>query len=264
MNPIIDVEAALTHIGHLSQVIGARFPGSDEETRAADYVARELVKTGRPVELQFFDLPNGKRSRNVSIFLPGASRKEFVIGAHIDTAPETPGANDNASGVAVVLELAKAFSKSVPPADMRFIFFGGEELVKKGQLHHHFGSRAFVASLCPEERDNISGMVSIDMAGCGEGLKVHTGRDGSPFVRDGLMAGGRRLGVRIEHLTTHAASDHESFEQHDIPACWIGYFRDAANHTVKDTIERISAVNLETIAGVVYAFVRNACAVKAA
>lgn len=252
---VIDLTRTMEHVRYLSEELGPRFAGTDAERRAADYVARQLVVTSRPVEFQFFTLPNGEKSRNVSIFLPGDSRAEFVIGAHIDSAQGSPGANDNASGVAVLLELARVFGEQGSPADLRLVFFGGEELIEKGQIHHHYGSRNFVHSLTGEEIKNITGMISLDMAGFGEHLKVHSSGIQPSLIRDGLLTAGSGLGIKMSLLSSQAASDHESFEQAGVAASWIGYHRDSENHTPRDTIDRINSDNLARVADVVHSFV---------
>jgi hypothetical protein len=87
----------------------ATAPGLD---RAADYVRSQLALAGRPVEEQTFDR-NGKTFRNFVVSFGPSDGKRVVVGAHYDGRDDTPGADDNASGVAVLLELAKHFS-SVP------------------------------------------------------------------------------------------------------------------------------------------------------
>ncbi len=78
------------------------------------------------------------------------SESVIVIGAHIDTVAVSPGGNDNASGVAVVLELARDLRDADIVATVQFVVFGAEEMTDSNADHHHYGSRQFVAG--PDRR----------------------------------------------------------------------------------------------------------------
>src|SRR5687768_11229981 len=89
---------------HVQALTGVRKGGSAAERRAAEYVARQLSACGYSLEWQEVPLPGGKRSLNLV-----ATRGQgltYLVGAHLDSKPPSPGANDNASGVAACLEVA--------------------------------------------------------------------------------------------------------------------------------------------------------------
>lgn len=263
----IDLTIAMKHIRYLSENIGPRIAGTPGERRAAKYIARVLMETGRPIEFQRFELPNGEKSLNVSLVIQAvadgglprrARRRELIIGAHMDSAPDSPGANDNASGVAVLLELARAFASERLPIDLRLIFFGGEETIQKGQIHHHFGSRSYAKALTGASIECILGMISIDMAGFGSGLQVHSPGICADSLCDALIEEGAKLGINIQRLQRPAASDHESFEAVGIASSWIGFHPDPENHTKMDTADRISPNNLGAVAKVLRSFAMTA------
>ena len=103
----MDVDAVMAHIEALANGIGTRVAGTDGERRGADYIAGELADFGYTTRRQTFPLPDGATSQNVVATLPGSSDEVFVVGAHFDTKGPSPGANDNGTGVAITLELAR-------------------------------------------------------------------------------------------------------------------------------------------------------------
>src|SRR5688572_19583134 len=116
------------HVRTLAHDIGAR---SDEAyanvLRAAAYIERALTGLGYQVvshEYSAYD----RVYRNLEATLPGTTRPQEVVilGAHYDSARDAPGADDNASGVAGVLELARAFAGARQSRTVRFVFFANE------------------------------------------------------------------------------------------------------------------------------------------
>ncbi len=97
---------------------------------------------------------------NVIVEIPGSVSPESVVevGAHYDTVRASPGADDNASGVAALLEAARVLRDAEPAATLRFVFFALEE-------DDFRGSRAHVAALGEEERASFRGLIGLDMVG---------------------------------------------------------------------------------------------------
>ncbi len=115
------------HVGSLAR---ARHPGTahDALRDAEDYVAHTLSAFGLPVERPPFRF-GGAEYRNVIATLPGAepARPRLLVGAHFDTVPATPGADDNASGVAAVLEVARLLAGRRLATTVEFVGFNLEE-----------------------------------------------------------------------------------------------------------------------------------------
>ena len=116
-------------------------------------------------------------------FDPGAPY--LVVGAHLDTIAVAPGAEDNASGIAVLLETARR-ARAVELPQVVFVAFGGEEPRGPGDLHH-FGSKHYVAGLGVAERRHLRGMVALDRVGVGPPLTVGWVAGTTPRVRDALL-----------------------------------------------------------------------------
>ncbi len=138
-----DVEESLRrHVAALSDDIGDRTPLRPEKlARTADYVRAAFEAAGLRVSDQVYDY-HGVFVANIIADPPGESSAYYVIGAHYDTVPGTPGADDNASAVAVLLELAARLGRSPPPVPVRLVAFTLEE--PPAHTTAHQGSRVFV------------------------------------------------------------------------------------------------------------------------
>jgi hypothetical protein len=118
------------HVDELALRIGERrVPAFPERLEAAAaYVERRLTASGYTVARQSYRVDDQPVANLVAERI-GTSRPSevIVVGAHYDSAPGTPGADDNATGVAVALEVARAFSTQAPTRTVRFVFFTNEE-----------------------------------------------------------------------------------------------------------------------------------------
>ena len=116
---------------HVAALEGVRHPtAAPERHRAArDYIASELSTLGLRVDLAPFSF-RGRTYHNVVGAVTGndARRPSLLIGAHFDSTAETPGADDNASGVAALLECARVIASREPRARVEFVGFDLEEL----------------------------------------------------------------------------------------------------------------------------------------
>ncbi len=152
------------HVQMLAGTIGERNLWRCEALdRAARYVSAQLSSAGCAPELQTFDVAKIPVS-NVEATLAGAGRTEeiVVIGAHYDTVAGCPGANDNGTGVAAVLELAQRFSRQPQPRTIRFVAFVNEEppFFKTA----HMGSVVY-ANAAKARGDRITAMLSLETMG---------------------------------------------------------------------------------------------------
>lgn len=145
--------------------IGPRHHGRPDALRAAErYVRESLAAPGYAVQEQAY-AAGGGQARNFIAALPGASSAGpvLVVGAHYDTVPGTPGADDNASGVAALLELGSRFRGREPGrVELRFVAFGTEEPPHFGG--EEMGSVVHARSLKAEGRE-VLGMASLEMLG---------------------------------------------------------------------------------------------------
>ena len=169
-----------------------------------------------------------RNSQNVIAERPGtAGQGVVIIGAHYDTVPETKGANDNSTGVASLVIMARELQNSEFPFTLRFVFFGVEEL---GLL----GSRHYVDNLTEAERSEIIVMLDYDALGSGEASVL--GDDALVgLVMDYANANG--LSIALSPGLTGGSSDHAPFLEADVPV--VFFFGDDFSriHSPGDTIE---------------------------
>jgi Zn-dependent M28 family amino/carboxypeptidase len=167
--PLTPAQEALSdrlrgHVVRLAGEIGERNVAKPAAAaRAAAYLEAELEAMGYTVAAQEY-VAHGQRWRNLEATLQGSARADeiVVVGAHYDTAEGTPGADDNGSGVAGVLELARSFAGKPAGRTIRFVFFGTEEppSFPTGAMgSRHYADRARARG------DRIVAMLSIESIG---------------------------------------------------------------------------------------------------
>lgn len=171
------------------------------------------------------------------------SAKTLIIGAHYDGV-DSAAANDNASGTATMLEVARLLSKKKHDMNLRFIAFGAEEA---GLI----GSRHYTQSLKPEEIANISGMVNMDMVGVGDSINILTAsQDAQSYVADLAVKKAEELNVSPNRGWS-TRSDHYPFEAVGIPVAFFHVSEDPYYHSDQDTLDKIQKENLHKVGSIV-------------
>lgn len=232
---------AMDHVRKLASGIGVRVRGTSGEYRASRYIARKFRSYGYRTNIQKFDVDNGT-SRNVVAWWPGASRYPMVVGGHMDTVAGAPGANDNASGVAIVLEMARLFAGKRQAQFVRFAAFGSEEYGSNGI--HHVGSQVYVNRLGQRGRRRLAGMVSVDMVADGRPLIIGTAGIGPRIVARTLYNKLRRSGYNVTYRITCDCSDNGPFERSGIPASFMWSGDEPNYHSPSDTVPNMSKRDL--------------------
>jgi Zn-dependent M28 family amino/carboxypeptidase len=150
------------HVLALAEEIGARnlsFYGNLE--KAAQYIEKEFTDMGYPVMKQTYQV-EGKSTANLIAQKNGSANTDeiIVVGAHYDTILSSPGADDNASGVAGLLELARLWKEEAGKKTVRFVAFTLEEppFYKTDRM----GSRVYAKSV---KNENITAMICLEMLG---------------------------------------------------------------------------------------------------
>jgi Zn-dependent M28 family amino/carboxypeptidase len=160
---------------------GPRNPGSASHERCKDYLAQELRRFTTAVNLQQFSHTGYRGERytmtNIIASFNLQATQRIMLCAHWDTRPEADmehdrakrslpilGANDGASGVAVLLELARLFQHTPPPVGIDIVFFDGEDFGRSGDLESYFlGSRYFVKTKAPSFNPRCA--ILLDLVG---------------------------------------------------------------------------------------------------
>ena len=237
--------ADLTHL--------ASFPTRNSLTphykQASLWARNQLTSLGYTTRFQKVTV-NGQPSRNVIAEKRGKAvgvRKVVVVTAHLDSInlaggvqADAPGADDNGSGSAGVLEMARVFRNQQNKQDLRFILFGGEE-------QGLFGSQRYVASLSKTEQKRVHATVNMDMIGTlntNARTVLLEGASLSQSVIDGLhTAATTYTQLQIETSLHPFNSDHVPFITAGIPAVLTIEGADSTNshvHSMHDTLNHIN------------------------
>ena len=268
-----DVRAAtaMAAVRHLAGTIGPRPGTSPAYFRAARWVESRLTELGWTVERQRFPTPAGFSGAGPTAGLPVAAGPSvnlvatrgdvvpgepwLLVGGHLDTVPTAPGAEDNASGIGVLLATAEALAGHRTRLPVVLVAFGSEEPRGPTDDDHHYGSTAYVESLTPAERRSLRGMVAMDRVGVGDVVPV-----GSPYGPDALseelLAVARRAGVPTLVDTDQRSSDHWSFVQEGMPGARLGSTSYAGYHSPDDVPSVVNPAQLERTARLVVAWLR--------
>ena len=253
-----------------SQELGGRFPATVGDTLASEYIVSQLrslklkpIIKGKKKIGYYHDFTYGKTqaeertTHNIIAVLPGKDKQlkhEYnVVGSHYDhlgmggkdsgsRRPDTlgvhPGADDNASGDAVVLELAKYFKKARSPRSIIFAFFGAEE---QGLI----GSKNFLEWMkkddaqrinLPQDKKGIVAMVNLDMVGR---MRDHamsvSGTGTSSNFKAMAEAAAEQTNLNISCTPDgYGPSDHASFVAQEIPVLFLTTGGHMEYHTPDD------------------------------
>lgn len=240
---------------HLSVDIGPRTMGSPAEQEALGFAVEKFREYGCDTAyiMPIDRYSGGNTSSGIAVGVKrGVSKKIIVIGGHIDSSdPEIPGANDDGSGVAIVLEAARVLSKSEHNSTVVFCCFGGEE---KGLV----GSRHFAANFA--DIDSVDLMLQIDMADGRGPLDIdpdaHRSNSAPRWLVEAAIEEYTKLGYTNLRYPTHffslnhalrdgPGSDHEPFLQKGIPS--IAFISDVSYpvHTAQDNFENFDPAGLK-------------------
>ncbi|MBW9208570.1 Zn-dependent exopeptidase M28 [Mumia sp. zg.B21] len=252
-------------IRHLAVRVGPREATTAAFRQAAGWFGGEMRRLGYTVTEESFAVPAGDSwgtpvsagdSVNVIADPPGfdASQPHLVVGAHLDTIAVSPGAEDNATGVAVVRELARLASAYGTRLPVRLVAFGAEEPRGPGDSLHHFGSRHRVAAMSGPERAAVRAMVSLDRVGVrGRTVPVCDGGTSNGRVVRSLVAA---AGGIPTSTCEDRASDHWSYEKADVPAARLGSIPYAGYHSADDRSGVVDDRQLRRVATIVWRWMR--------
>jgi aminopeptidase YwaD len=187
------------------------------------------------------DAPGGDATDAVNVIARPASGSSctVLVGGHHDTVPAAPGANDNGSGTATVIELARAFAADgkLDPG-LCFATFGAEE-------SGLYGSQALAARM-QDGGELPEFMVNIDVAGIGSGVSV-TATEGLG-IRVLEFAEGLGIDIQVAQLPANSSSDHASFRELGVETVFIWSNGDFPTiHTPEDQFEDIQVEELERV-----------------
>jgi hypothetical protein len=262
----LKVAVAVRAVRHLAGDIGPRHATSPAFRRAARWATGRFQDAGYAVHSQRFPVPDGNSwgvpvasglSVNVVATPTGfdPNRPYLVVGAHLDTVPPSPGAEDDASGIGVLLMVARSLAGSGTLGRLPVVLvgFGAEEPRGPTDADHHYGSRAYVAALSPAERRAVRGMLALDRVGVGSVVPVCSA--GDEAARAQVLRAGRRAGVPMQ-ACLNRSNDAWSFVERGLPGVRVGGTSYAAYHSAADLPSVVNAAQLSRTARLVLAWLR--------
>jgi hypothetical protein len=252
--PVFDTQRAFADLAYQVD-LGPRLPGSEAHAAAVDWMAASLRDSGWQVEIQE-TTRMGQPVRNV-IAKWGTGEPWIILGAHYDTRLEADhdpdlalrtqpvmGANDGASGVAVLLELARAL-----PADYSgtvwLVMFDVEDNGNIEGWDWILGSRSFAESLS----EHPDAVVIVDMVGDAD-LQLYLEANSDEMLRGQIWDQAAALGygdIFINEEKHSMLDDHTPFLELGIPAVDIIDFDYPYWHTTQDTLDKVSAESLQAV-----------------
>jgi glutaminyl-peptide cyclotransferase len=253
--PAAEFNADRTYQDVVNQMaFGPRVPGSAAHDKEVEYITSELQKAGWQVEIQD-TMYEGHPIKNITAKRAGVS-SPILLAAHYDsrmladrdtdpvlrTSP-VPGANDGASGVAVLLEIAR-----VLPADQTnvwLVFFDAEDQGDVEGWDWTLGSQAYADALTVTP----SALVLLDMIGDAD-LNIYREISSDTQLKDEIWQTAASLGYADKFIAKekyNMIDDHTPFLEKGIPAVDLIDFDYPYWHTTQDTTDKVSPQSLETV-----------------
>lgn len=283
-SPETGLEARLRqHVSYLAETCHPRdYTHPTQQKAVVDYIARSLQESGGQVDFQTF-MAEGRAYVNVRSVIPGSEEGRIIIGAHYDACGDTPGADDNASGIAGLLEVARLLKGMHPRLTIELVAYANEE--PPYFKTRHMGS-AHHARLMAESKTAVHGMIALEMIGFysdreksqnypattlswiypdkGNFIAV-LGNWGSVSLARTLQKSlGRHMPtVRLnapEFTGAFSLSDHINYWNHDMPAVMItdtAFYRNVNYHQSTDTPDTLDYARMAHVVRGVTAAVRQ-------
>jgi hypothetical protein len=269
--PSFNGERAFSHLTNQVE-IGSRVPGSPEHRLTMEYLKTALEPHADSLRVQEFNVSFEDTTIylwNIVSHFKGTGEGHILLGAHWDTrawSDEDPdpanrtlpihGANDGASGVAVLLELARLMAETPPPRDVDIVLFDGEDQGGIAGLPWCMGSDVYARSLEYPKPDYA---LVVDMVGDRDlqiFMETHS-RKYALHVVERVWKTAKDLGVtEFKNEARHTMyDDHVRLIDVGIPAAVIIDFDYPHWHTRQDTPDKCSAQSLDAVGRVVTAVV---------
>ena len=279
--PLTNAATLEKHVRKLAEELPPRSDVSKDLLQSADYIAEQFKQFNARVERQVFTV-RGVEYQNVIGHFPGqkTDRAKVIIGAHYDVADSLPGADDNASGVAGLLELARIYSTRPPAHPTELVAYALEEppyfrTEHMGSFHH--------AKRLVDNGENIKMMVCLEMIGyfsdekgsqdypakfmaslypdTGNYIALVSNFDNAGLTRNFKKAMLANAWLPVESINAPAIvpgidfSDHQNYWKFDIPALMVtdtAFYRNKNYHTENDTPDTLDYRKMAAVVDGVY------------
>jgi hypothetical protein len=279
--PPVDSSKLETHVRTISEKMFPRDPGHQENLdRVAEYIRHAFASANGIVSDQPFDV-KGKTYRNIIADFGPETREMIIVGAHYDAVEDTPGSDDNAGGIAGLLELAGLLGKTKPARRVELVAYTLEEPPYFGTKF--MGSAVHAESL-KRQNKSVHLMISLEMIGCFSDVPGSQEMPSSlikPFYPNrgdfiavvgkighgGIVRRVKRAMRSASNLPVYSLnaprflpgidfSDHVNYWDAGYKALMItdtAFYRNARYHTIKDTPDTLDYRRMTRVIQGVYA-----------
>ncbi len=262
----ISIERLRAHVDELAGNIGEHNVFYPKALHAAEaYITQQWEQQGYAVQRQAYTA-HGIECANLEVTCQGRSNDTILIGAHYDSVSGSPGANDNGSGVAALLELSRLFKDVAPETNLRFVAFVNEE--PPFFFWPNMGSMIY-AKAAKQNDDPIRFMISLETIGyyreqhgsqsyppllkyfypdTGNFIAFASNLKSKRIMRECVRAFSASTDFPVQSIATLAVvpgvalSDHQSFWRHGYKAFMItdtAMYRYPYYHTAQDTPDKL-------------------------
>ncbi len=245
---------------------GPRTPGSDAHQKVGDWIHMELADAGWQVVEQTA-VVDGHTIRNISASrVQGAGDPLYILGAHYDSRlaadqdqdptkrdVPVPGANDGASGVAVLLGLARALPEDLY-GNVWLEFFDAEDQGNLPGWDWILGSGYMASNMDRVLVTHVNGVIIVDMVGDAD-LTIYKERNSNPALTDAIWGTAAVHGYGDQFPSSvkyQMLDDHLPFLQRGIPVALLIDFDYPWWHTTGDTLDKVSARSLDAVGSTLY------------
>jgi len=246
---------ALQHVRRMVRM-GSRAVGTEGNQKAAEYIVSHVERYGWEIEKDCFAY-GGENLCN--IIAKKGEGPIVLVGAHFDTRPvadrdpvdrtqPVPGANDGASGTAVLLELARTLDQPAG-SQVWLVFFDGEDSGDIGGWDWAVGSNHLAQRLTNEPQNRVEYAIIVDMVGDAD-QQLFYEWSSSLWLKEELWGLAAELGYNNVFQATHKhhiIDDHTPFLKIGIPAALVIDFDYPYWHTLDDTPDKLDAKSLQRV-----------------
>ncbi len=266
IDQLFDIESMISQINSSTlysyveslSSFGCRYTGTENCSKAGEWIYDTFKKMG--VSVSFHDWRYaGLTSRNVVATIPGmdcSSTVEYLITAHYDTSNGSIGSNDDGSGVAAILEIAKILSRYSFLHTIRFIAFSAEEIGT-------YGSFCYARDAC-RNNDNIRAVINPDIIGGayseegGNHLRFFYPLRSKwivDFAQNISLQFFDEIELHVEMFPNYIGADHQAFIDYGYDGVWVAQHDSSYAHTINDTPENINKTYLTKSAKLLLAII---------
>jgi glutaminyl-peptide cyclotransferase len=244
--------------------LGPRVPGSDANRQIGEWLVSELKDNGWDVNIQTDEILGHEVVNIIADRRRNSDRPWIILGAHYDTRSVAdrdnqidnqdnpiPGANDGASGVSVLMELARILPQELE-LNISLAFFDAEDQGKLPTWDWSLGASAYVETL----NDHPDSVVIVDMVG-DTNLDIYIEKNSDQELAAEIWDTAAELGYEeFNNFPKYSiVDDHRPFVQAGIPAILIIDFEYPYWHTTADTVDKVSPESLKAVGDVLLTWI---------